>query len=995
MAALPSLSTTGSSVPKQSFTFLAMVVGLLWAITSSPASVLRQPDSSSVEFSNSAPMIELRAALSPYHAASNLEADGTRWQIMPATNQLPRSVTRILVAEEPPDAALRLFPHRARPSIRQVASSDPDVVVEPAQAYGRHAFQVTIPAARSVSLALRLSDADDHPMVAAWGTGALAAHNRQLAVFFAAVAGLIAAALAITTGLAVMTGHAAPRWGAFTLLAIFLSRLASSGVFDSVGATIIGGPYGLSAMLAGLSLAAGSCLTDTIAPLGYIWTSGAQWLRRIQSVLVTVSLLAFIGVPGAMLTTEIAVVIGTAAIVAYLVHCGRLGNQAARVAAPSAAVFALVEGAAAVVALGGFYDSPAAPGVIGGFASAGVVLLALAIAAGEGIAILPARRSTPAPDPSPPSVAATAGPTGGRQGDAASRAIAASHQGVFDFNIENGHVRLSPEAAILLGQRPQDAQLSSEDWIARIHPDDREVYRSAIDDYRAHPGLAFRVEFRLASAAGRYPWFELRATMMGEGTRATRCLGLIADVTTRKESEPKAAPHDALRGLPSRGDWIAELERLGPKLRETAVALLDIDRFKSIHASLGDDGGDAVLAEFAQRISRAFSPVQIYRVGGDSFAFLFDAKVGAIEGFGATLLEALEHPVRLNNREIYVSASAGIALGREARDLEEIVVHAGRALGEAKRQGGGCTRVYAQDSVQTEEVDAVVLETELRQALKNNELEVVFQPIMRLADSSVAGFEALLRWTHPVKGLVGPSGFIGHSEQTGSIVELGKFALQQAATELALWQRYFPLAPALTVSVNLSRRQLQDTEFEKLLIDVLGKAGLVPGTLKLELTESAVSEIDDAGLRLSRLKAAGAGLAIDDFGTGLSALSQLRGLPFDSLKIDQSFVAQREDAGAGAEGGSSILRSIVGLARELELAVVAEGVETARDAQWLKDIGCEYAQGYYFSPALPRGDVLAFIARHHGGVGATQETAPALGVTSVRGKSGDVDPQLA
>jgi EAL domain-containing protein (putative c-di-GMP-specific phosphodiesterase class I) len=143
------------------------------------------------------------------------------------------------------------------------------------------------------------------------------------------------------------------------------------------------------------------------------------------------------------------------------------------------------------------------------------------------------------------------------------------------------------------------------------------------------------------------------------------------------------------------------------------------------------------------------------------------------------------------------------------------------------------------------------------------------------------------------------------------------------------------------------------------------------------------------------LKAAGAGLAIDDFGTGLSALSQLRGLPFDSLKIDQSFVAQREDAGAGAEGGSSILRSIVGLARELELAVVAEGVETARDAQWLKDIGCEYAQGYYFSPALPRGDVLAFIARHHGGVGATQETAPALGVTSVRGKSGDVDPQLA
>jgi diguanylate cyclase (GGDEF)-like protein len=436
-----------------------------------------------------------------------------------------------------------------------------------------------------------------------------------------------------------------------------------------------------------------------------------------------------------------------------------------------------------------------------------------------------------------------------------------------------------------------------------------------------------------------------------------------------------------------------ELERLEDRLRQTAVALLDIDRFKSIHASLGDEGGDAVLSDFAQRLADAFGPVQIYRVGGDSFAFLFDGSDGAIEAFAATLFEALQDPVRLNGREIYVSASAGIALGRNALNPDELVAHAGRALGEAKRQGGGCSRLYAPDSEQAAAVDAVVLETELRQALKNNELEVVYQPIMRLADSTVAGFEALLRWTHPVKGLVGPSGFIGHSEQTGSIVELGKFALQAAAAELARWQRYFPVTPPLTVNVNLSRRQLQDTEFEELLIGVLAKAGLAAGTLKLELTESAVSEIDDAGLRLSRLKAAGAGLAIDDFGTGLSALSQLRGLPFDTLKIDQSFVVQREDA--GGEGGSSILRSIVGLARELGLAVVAEGVETARDAQWLRDIGCEYAQGYYFSPALPRGDVLAFIARHHGGAGVRQDGGAALGVTSVRGKPRDIDPQLA
>jgi diguanylate cyclase (GGDEF)-like protein len=983
-------------VQKKSFTVIATIFGLLLALACAGAVLARPIEANDVQFSDAAVRIELKAALSPYHAASSLEADGSRWHIMTVANQLPRTVARVLIAEESPNVALRIFPRRARPAIRQIASSDPDVIVEPAQAYGRHAFRVIVPAARTVSIALKLSDADDHPMVAAWSEGALSAHNRQLAVFFAAVAGLIAAALAITTGLAVMTDHAAPRWGAFTLLAIFLSRLATSGVFDSIGAVNVGGPYGLSALLAGLSLAAGICLTDTIAPLDNVWAQGMPWRGRVLIALVLLSLLAFIGVPGAMLTIEIIVVIGTAMLVAYLVHCGRLGSQAARVAAPSAAVFALVAGAGAVVALGGFSDSPAAPGVIGGFAAAGAVLLALAIAAGEGIAILPARRSTAAPLPLParelergPAQRASAV----SEDEVAPLAIGASHQGVFDFDIENGRVRLSQESAAILGLPNGTTFLSNDDWVSRIHAEDREVYLSAMDDYRAHPGLAFRVEFRLASTAGRHPWFELRATMLGEGSRASRCLGLLADVTTRKESESVVAPREGLGILPNRGAWMADLERRGQQLRDTAIAVLDIDRFKSIHASLGDEGGDAVLADFAQRLSASFGHTQVYRVGGDSFAFTFDEASSSSDAFAATLTETLKYPLLLNGREIYVSASAGIAVGSDARTPEELVAKAIRALSDAKRQGGGCSRLYEPGLDNAPIVDSVVLETELRQALKKDEIEVVFQPIMRLDDGTLSGFEALLRWKHPVKGLVGPSGFIGHSEHTGSIIELGKLALQQAAVELARWQRFFPVTPPLTVSVNLSRRQLQDTEFETLLIGVLSKAGLVPGTLKLELTESAVSEIDDANLRLSRLKAAGAGLAIDDFGTGLSALSQLRGLPFDSLKIDKSFLVQREDD--GGEGSSSILRSIVSLAHELELAVVAEGVETARDAQWLKDIGCDYGQGYYFSPALPRSDVLAFIARHHGGQTSAQGVDVPSGMTGVSGKPGDGDPQLA
>jgi diguanylate cyclase (GGDEF)-like protein len=907
---------------------------------------------------------------------------------MTVANQLPRPVTRILIAEESPDAMLRVFPRRARPAIRQIASSDPDVIAEPAQAYGRHAFRVTIPAARSLSLALRISDADVPPMVAAWSEGALAAHNRQLAVFFAAVAGLIAAALAITTGLSVMTGHAAPRWGAFTLLAVFLSRLATSGLFDSIGSTNIGGPYGLSAMLAGMSLAAGLCLVDTLAPVGNVWPNSARWQKWVLAAVVAVSLFAFVGVPAAMLVTEIAVVVGSAVIVVYLVRCGRVGSQAARVAAPSAAVFALVAAAGAVVALGGFADSPAAPGVIGGFASAGAVLLALAIAAGEGIAILPARRLAPVREAVSPVPTLSEGCS-----DVASLAIGASHQGVFDFDIENGRVSLSPEVAPLLGLKSGNGHLSSADWIGRIHPEDRDVYCSAMDDYRAHPGLAFRIEFRVASSTGRYPWLELRATMMGGESRASRCLGLVADVTTRKESESNATPRDGLSALPGRAAWIAELKGMGSRVRECSIALLDIDRFKSIHTSLGDEGGDAILVDISRRLSRAFGSAQVYRVGGDSFAFMIGDGDTGIEAFASTLAESWKQPFRVGDREIYVSASAGVARGRDARTAEELVANATSALAEAKRQGGGCSWLYVRERAQPAAVDSVALETDIRRALTNDELEVVYQPIMRLQDGAVAGFEALLRWRHPEKGLLEPSDFIGHSEQSGSIIALGKYALQQAAAELARWQRFFPLTPPLTVSVNLSRRQLQDNEFEELLVNVLSKAGLVPGTLRLELTESAVSEVADAAPRLERLKSAGAGLAIDDFGTGLSALSQLRSLPFDTLKIDKSFLAQREDT--GGEAGSSILRSIVGLAHELELAVVTEGVETARDAQWLREIGCEYAQGYYFSPALPRADVLSFIARHHGGESSPQSREVPSGVATMSGKTGDIDSQLS
>jgi EAL domain-containing protein (putative c-di-GMP-specific phosphodiesterase class I) len=285
------------------------------------------------------------------------------------------------------------------------------------------------------------------------------------------------------------------------------------------------------------------------------------------------------------------------------------------------------------------------------------------------------------------------------------------------------------------------------------------------------------------------------------------------------------------------------------------------------------------------------------------------------------------------------------------------------ALMAAKRHGGGCARVYQPGLEDEAPADAVALEADLRQALERGELDIHYQPIMRLSNQSVAGFEALLRWQHPEKGLISPADFIAHSETSGLIVALGKFALERAAADLAHWQRYFPVNPPLFVSVNLSRRQLRDPGFEDILAKVIKRVEIAPGTLRLEVTESAVGSDAQLSAMLPRLRALGAGLSIDDFGTGSSSLSQFRSLPFDTVKIDKSFLVSH--AGGADPDAGRVLSSIIALAHDLNRAVVVEGVESAEDVAWLKGLGCEYGQGYFFAPALPGAEALTFIAKHY------------------------------
>jgi diguanylate cyclase (GGDEF)-like protein/PAS domain S-box-containing protein len=939
---------------------------LAFAVAYLAGAMAAQDTPRDVNFGAATGVIELKSLLKPYTPPASARPDNSAWYIFTALNTSDRPTTRVLHAGQPPDNGLGIVPRSQRPTILQVASANPGVVIEGSNAYGRKGYRVTVPATAKVTVAVRMAGAESPPSLLAWTEPALAAHNRQIAIFVAAVAGLIGAAAAIAGGLAVMTHHAAPRWAAAALACVLLTRLSAIGMFDGSIVTSIGGPYGLTAMFGGLALAASIRFVDILVPFRDLWSRADRWLDRGMLALIALCALAYVGFPGATVLTDILLFIGPPAIFAYLIYRRRTGVQRARVLMPAAGLFSVGSLAVAFAALGGFGSMSLTPDLAGGFAAAGSIMLALAVTAGEGIAVVPFGRHihttqptshAPRPAPEPPPPQSTP--------HMALEAIGASRQGVFELDLTQDMLVLSSDAAALVGMT--ESKLPHRLWVARIHRDDRPVYEQAISEFRAQSGLAFRIEFRVRAEDGRYPWCELRATMKGpEGGAADRCVGLLADVTTRKEAEAEMMDRtlrDPLTGLGNRVALMEELESLGERLREVTFVVLDIDRFKAIHASLGDAGGDDVLSRVAQRLTkRFFGFAQVFRTGGDGFAVLMRTPTESASEIGVGLVKTCGAAHQYEGRNVFAPVSVGVATGAQSRDPLDLLKNAELALVQAKRHGGDCARVYTPEMEALAPRDTVALEAELRRALDGGEIEVFYQPIVRLSDRTVAGFEALLRWRHPTKGLVAPADFIAHSEETGLIVSLGQLALMRAAKDLAQWQRYFPLPEPLFVSVNLSRRQLRDPELLNRLEELLAGAGLAPGTFMLEMTESVIATEADARALAARIRALGAGLAIDDFGTGMSSLSQLADLPFDTVKIDKSFLARH--GGTDTESnGEVVLASIVALAHDLKRSVIVEGVETEVDVERVTELGCEFAQGFHFSQPMTAVDAMTYIAR--------------------------------
>jgi diguanylate cyclase (GGDEF)-like protein len=955
--------------PKPAFillTLCALLCSIAWSGLLAAQPAVPVTPSHQVAFGGADDMIPLRGALTPYHAPGAAEKDGSLWYMLALTNDQIRPVSRVLLAGQPPSMALSILPHSSRPAILAVASSDSGVVVEPAPAYGHRAWRVIIPPVTQVGLALQVANAQTPPALYAWTEPALAGHNRSLAIFITAVGSLIAAAALITGGLAILIGHAAPRWVALTLGLLLWSWLAGTGMFDASLATHIGGPYGLTAFLTCLALAAGAKLADAIIPVRETWPRYQKQFRWALYGLCGLGILAYLGVPGATPLADFAILAGSMGVAAYLFLCGRRGVKAAQVIAPSAAAFALVALAAVLTSVTGLGESLTGPATTGGFAAAGAILLALAVIASEEIAVLPFLHGSHAAKLLEVQASNdVAGDTIAPFANLALAAIGSAHQGVFALDLRAQLLTLSPEATAMLGLGAHETTLSESDWLGHVHPEDRGLFRQTLQ--HAKPGQSLRLEFRTVTSSARGEtatrWLELRASV-NKLDDAADLLGLLSDITARKEEEARRAsapPTDTLTGLGNRVALMAALD--GPPFPLGLLALLDLDRFKNIHASVGDAGGDAVLRGTAERLTRRFGQeAQIFRVGGDAFALLFPQPRLSPEALGEALVALCSPPHPYESRSIFAPASAGVARG--TADPLALIKNAEVALGAAKRRGGDCARVYEAALEADVPQDAVVLEADLRRALEKGEIAVFYQPIMRLKDGVVAGFEALLRWQHPERGMIAPADFIAHSEETGLIVALGRFALEQAASDLSNWQRYFPVTPPLFVSVNLSRRQLRDRGFEELFGQVVKDSKIAPGSLTLEITESAVgSDAELAGM-LTRLRAAGAGLSMDDFGTGASTLSRFRSLPFDTIKIDKSFLARHVGSDL-ANDSAVVLSSIVGMAHELGRDVVVEGVESEGDAVWLNSLGCAFGQGYYFSLPLSPAEALAFIARHY------------------------------
>lgn len=520
----------------------------------------------------------------------------------------------------------------------------------------------------------------------------------------------------------------------------------------------------------------------------------------------------------------------------------------------------------------------------------------------------------------------------------------------------------SPSSEQLVGIGPD--RLVGSNFRNLVHPDDREHFDSLLVNGQARPGGVLTGDFRMQHADGSSRHVDtIISNLLADATVG----GLVfntRDVTDRRRLEEELeqrAFFDFLTGLPNRAvfrDRLGHaLERSARRSDPLAVLLLDLDGFKVVNDSLGHDVGDELLIAVGERIQGCSrSSDTVARLGGDEFAILLEdaASEEAAVALAGRVLEALTSPFEVRGREAFIGASIGVAMHSGPSGLpDELIRNADAAMYSAKGGGKGRWAIF-QPAMHRRTLELFEVQADLQRALVRAEFVLHYQPIIDLATGALQGVEALVRWRHPTRGLIMPGDFIRVAEETGMIVPLGVWVLGEACRQAREWSDLFPDASALSMSVNLSTRQLLEPDLVSRVADVLAETALDPGALILEITEGSLMQ--DAGqtaTKLRALKELGARLALDDFGTGSSSLGHLRQFPIDVLKIDKSFVDDLGDTGSDA---SALVRAIIELARSFRLATIAEGIESTEQLAELRLVGCGLGQGYLFAKPLPRED---------------------------------------
>jgi diguanylate cyclase (GGDEF)-like protein/PAS domain S-box-containing protein len=539
-------------------------------------------------------------------------------------------------------------------------------------------------------------------------------------------------------------------------------------------------------------------------------------------------------------------------------------------------------------------------------------------------------------------------------------AVQGASVGLWDWNLRTAQIHFSARWKEMLGCTDEQIGTLPEEWFNRVHPQDLQALQTAITSHREGLTPCFETEHRMRHQDGGYRWMLSRGmAIRDEAGNATRMAGSQTDVTARKEAEEQLirdALHDGLTGLPNRVLFTDRLERSLARIARDpdhhfAVLFLDLDRFKGINDSLGHAVGDELLVTFAKRLTSCLRPSDtVARLGGDEFTVLLEDPHAPDDAAGVAdrILEVLRSPFMLGTHEVFVTSSIGIALSSANYTRpQEILRDADTAMYRAKALGKSRYQIF-DTAMHAGAVKQLLIENDLRRAIDRNEFELYYQPIQNIESGRVSGFEALIRWKHPERGLIPPSDFIPVSEDTGLIVPIGQWVLHEACRQTAEWHASFP-ENLVDINVNLSGKQFAQPDLVEQVMSALNAASLPAQHLILEITESVVMVNPQATITmLNRLKNLGVQINIDDFGTGYSSLAYLQQFPVDTMKIDKSFIARMNRSAEGLE----IVRTIIELAHNMNMKVTAEGIESADQLSQLAGLNCEHAQGYFLSRPL-------------------------------------------